>query len=294
MELELAGQSWVSGSTIRLGDLLSDGKRYEQEPWFSIPVADAAGYGLTRFIEGRSVQRSVQGKIPATLALSSAMGRLRVTTLSDSLPAKTLDGWLETFFSSLNGSDGETITWEILRKPDRIDLPKSTFDQKVQFASGKERGRTTIDLKISSPDWPVRSYPILIKVVGHRPVRVATRRIERGEAFDALNTRVETREVSSYHRQGLPGVESLIGMRASGPIQVGRIITSRWAESQPLVLKGETASLVWSEGTVKVTAAAVCRESGAAGEVISIRNLVTSKMSRARIRSDGTLEPVDG
>ncbi len=293
-EPQLLEQVSVPGPDILLRDLVADAFAWEGESWLDLKVADAAGYGLARLLDGRTLLRGTRGKTPESWFEGTKNLRVRIETRSDSLPTPELDSLLEAFFAAREGKDGERLTWEILRRPDRIDLPLAAHSRTLRFASAKERGRTTLYLDIASEPWPVRSYPLLLQVSGHRPVRVTTRRVERGETLDAANTRVEIREVTAYHRQGLPAVDAVIGMRAVAPLQAGRVITDRRVESQPLVRKGETASLVWTQGTVRVTAAAVCRESGAAGDVISVRNLVTSRMGRARVLSDGTLEPLDG
>jgi flagella basal body P-ring formation protein FlgA len=228
------------------------------------------------------------------LAFDFERRSIRVTTRSAILPPDSLGALVDAFLSSQDRRQGESWKWELVRSPAEIRVPVAPHTLEVEYSGNRRKGKVDLNLAIRSGKRILRNLPLTVNLRVEEPVLVARRPIARGETIDSSNTAVEMRETTQMSDQAMPDPLALRGHLAKSTITEGRIVTPLLVAVPPVVRRGQEAELVYANGNVSITAAAVCRQDGIPGQVIMAKNLANHKLIRVRVTGDGRLEPVPG
>lgn len=301
VSLRFRDRALVAGPDIRLGEIA----RIEAGPRAAagletLVVAKAAAFGLTRVLDTdllflrRLKPLTECGPGSACLAFDFERRYVRVTTRSSALSPDSLRSLVDAFLSSRERREGETWKWELVRSPAEIRVPAFPHALELEFSGNRRKGRVDLNLAIRSETRVLRNLSLTVDLRVEEPVLVARRPIARGEALDSSNTALEMRETTQMSDLAMPDPLALRGRLAKATITAGRIVTPLLVEIPPAVRRGQEAELVYVNGNVSITAAAVCRQDGIPGQVIMARNLANHRLIRVRVTGDGRLEPVPG
>ena len=301
VSLRFHDRAQVAGPEIRLGEIA----RIVAEPRVAarletLVVAKAAAFGLTRVLDTdllflrRLKPLTDCGAGSACLALDLERRSVRVTTRSALLPPDSLGSLVDAFLASQDRRKGETWKWELVRTPAEIRVPISPHSLEVDFSGNRRKGKVELNLAIRSENRILRNLPLTVNLRVEEPVLVARRPIARGEAIDSSNTALEMRETTQMSDQAMPDPLALRGHQAKATLAEGRVVTPLLVEIPPAVRRGQEAEIVYTNGNVSITAAAVCRQDGIPGQVIMAKNLANHKLIRVRVTGEGRLEPVPG
>jgi flagellar basal body P-ring formation protein FlgA len=83
--------------------------------------------------------------------------------------------------------------------------------------------------------------------------------------------------------------QALIGKTARRTLLPGQPIPKQAIREPYLVLQGKNVTVMFQEGTIVITGAALALESGAAGDLISARNPDSGIVIRGVVQSDGVI-----
>ena len=122
---------------------------------------------------------------------------------------------------------------------------------------------------------------------------VATQDLRPGQALDAAQLRVETRE--EVPAAGVVStVEEVVGKVPRRAIAAGTALRAEWLEPAKAVLRGETVQVEVVFGGARLKLEGVAEASGAVGETIAIQNPISQRRFRARVESKGRVVVTKG
>lgn len=197
----------------------------------------------------------------ATVAAPLAQETFTAAITRDLAAHFNLEGDLQLeFLRTWNSPDRVARDWQIqVTEYPSIAAPSMLVRCRV-FADGQSLGDTTLTLRAAL--W--------------RDAWVTRQPLATGETFDAAM--LDTRRVDLLReRDALPaavGDRTFIFTRG---IQAGRLLTWRDVARRPLVKKGELVEVSAADGLLVVTMKALAMQNGAAGEVVTVRNLDSKK-----------------
>lgn len=121
-------------------------------------------------------------------------------------------------------------------------------------------------------------------------VLVPSRTIYPGEtvSLDALRE-VELKPGKQAPDAVASRVDELDGKVARRTLLPGRYVPLASLREAYLVEQGSPVQVIYQAGALTITAAAICLQSGAAGEVVRVRNLDTGKTFTGIVAGDGTV-----
>ena len=112
---------------------------------------------------------------------------------------------------------------------------------------------------------------LVLRAVHSREVWVARQPVALGAIFDP--TALDTRRVDLFReRDALPTSAGDRGFVFARGVSAGRVLTWRDLVRRPLVRKGDLVEVSVAEGQLTVTMKALAMESGAQGDVVTLRN----------------------
>lgn len=118
----------------------------------------------------------------------------------------------------------------------------------------------------------------------------ATRQpVERGSLFDP--TALEVRRVDVLReRDCLPAATTTSDYTFSRSLPADRLLTWRDVARRSLVRKGELVEVSASDGALRVTMKALAMQSGAAGDMVTVRNLESRKDITAQVVAENRVQ----
>jgi flagella basal body P-ring formation protein FlgA len=289
-------ESTVTGERIRLGDVarVLAGSQHAVAELETLEVAKSAGFGLTRMIDTDMLFARVLKPYADRFAFDVDHKVIRVSTRAEKLPADSLAHLIDAFVAAMPAPKGMVRRWEIARGPSEILVPAVPHSLELSFAGSKRKGKVDLTLDIRDERRALRHIPLTLNLRVEEPVLVATQRIDRDQPLTPANTKVEMRETTQYNETVLGDPARMLGRLAKATLNPGRIITPLVIAIPPVVKRGQEAKIVYRNGAVSVTAGAVCRQDGLAGQIITAKSLASQRLVRVRVGEDGTLEPVPG
>jgi flagellar basal body P-ring formation protein FlgA len=122
-----------------------------------------------------------------------------------------------------------------------------------------------------------------------RDVWVTRQPVNRGEAFDP--TAFDARRIDVLReRDALPVTTSDHGFTLTRSVGAGRVLTWRDVARRSLVRKGEFVEVAAVEGALSITMKALAMQSGAAGDIVTVRNLDSKKEITAQVVAENRVQ----
>ncbi len=215
-----------------------------------------------------------------------------VTRDEDKIPAEKLISCAREFLQkSRPGPTG--CSWRLAQKPAEMLVPSGvTVSLEAQLPDKKTGDYVRVRITARGRERKLGQTLLLFKTV--YPVRraVAKEDIPAGEMVTPQNTKtkffyVENKMSADYD---LP-----FGMLARRSISTGTVIRRAMvrARKQSVIIdRNQTVTMKISGAGFVVTAIGRALEDGRTDELIKVRNIDTGKVIRARVLSDGRVEPV--
>jgi len=102
---------------------------------------------------------------------------------------------------------------------------------------------------------------------------------------------LERRDISTVP-DASSDLSQLAALSPRRPMRAGEIVRTRMLAATLLVKRGDTVAIVVRSGPVEVRNAGEALEAGREGQVLRVRNAATGRVIRARVLSEGMVEPV--
>ncbi|MEW6594404.1 MAG: flagellar basal body P-ring formation chaperone FlgA [Thermodesulfobacteriota bacterium] len=232
---------------------------------------------------------------------------LSIITLAGALLWATLAPAQETA-ATLGAADFQ----EIFREIAMDDAPWPQADLEARLAEAQPAtlaiSRPEYRYTVITPSPPNRlgrrSVAIAILVNGREEGRVklngdlllyadivcTTKKLDRHHLVSADDLTVVRREISGLDPSALRRPEDAIGRQIKTALQPGAILSRHQLEAPALVKRGDRVTIMAQTGDVLVSVPGEARDSGAAGEVVRVKNLMSRREITARVVESGLVQ----
>jgi flagellar basal body P-ring formation protein FlgA len=132
-------------------------------------------------------------------------------------------------------------------------------------------------------------YTVRARVIAR--VVVAAGAIASGRALDMNDLALERRELTGTLDNVFSDPAELAGQASRRALRAGQVVDRRSVAEAVLVRRGSEVSIVARNEGIVVTTAGQAEGNGRRGETISVRNVATGKVIRARVTGPNEVEP---
>lgn len=154
--------------------------------------------------------------------------------------------------------------------------------------SARNIGNVTVGVRCDG------SHPWTVYIAGRvelmRPVLVLVRPIRRGHPLSAADIQLEDRDASKLMDGYLTSIEAAVGMEARSPLRAGFVLNANVLTPPLLVRRGERVTVLAQSGGFEVRSEAEALENGSRGDLISVRNLRSSRIVEGIVSGSGLIE----
>ncbi|MDH4238463.1 MAG: flagellar basal body P-ring formation chaperone FlgA [Phycisphaerae bacterium] len=189
---------------------------------------------------------------------------------------------------------GSVCEWEAIRAPKDLVIPEKSEDIKLvpRFAKDAGKNQAEVEIVVFGDGKAIGKYEVTfrLKYKCHRVVTLVD--IPAGAVISSKNVKIEN-AISSHPeavdwkppygliaKRPLPA-NTVLGPHMFGPVKPAVIV----GRNQNVVIRIERPPLL-------VTAIGKTMQEGRTGEYIKVRNLNSQRIILARVKEDGTVEPV--
>lgn len=138
-------------------------------------------------------------------------------------------------------------------------------------------------VRISVGGRPAFDQQMVVQAQLWKPVLVATRRLQRGQALDATAAEVQTLDVLRDRIAPIAASTRLDEWEVLQTVVEGRPLTGKDVAPAPLVRKGAVVEVVAGEGGMSISMKGLAMATGVMGDVITVRNMDSRKDFQARV-----------
>lgn len=189
------------------------------------------------------------------------------------LTAERLVAELERELSTRFGVTGE-LKLALARPWEPIKLPGDDLVLAVtELPVGGVSGAFFIRAKASSGGAIVAEWQLPLRAQLWQEVWVAATRLERGQALDRSLLGSQKVDVLRERMPLIPASLDPSSLDVGQSLPAGRPLTRRDVIERPVVRKGQLVEVVAQQGALNLSMKALALESGAAGDLIKLRNL---------------------
>lgn len=175
--------------------------------------------------------------------------------------------------------------WEAVRLPGD-DL----FLAVTELPIGGVSGAFFIRAKASSGGAVIGEWQLPLRAQLWQEVWVAATRLERGQELDRKLLGVQKVDVLRERTPLIPATNDPTSFDITQSIPAGRALTTRDVIERPLVRKGQVVEVVALQGMLAVSMKALALESGAAGDLIKLRNLESRREFSGQILNESKVQ----
>ncbi len=167
-------------------------------------------------------------------------------------------------------------------------LAATRGDVVIALRGGLRAGRTSVQVTVSVRGKQVKSGWATIQLESLRPVLVARRSLQSGDALEGGAVALEQRPVDAAHACDLP-VSALAGARVRAAVDAGDLVACSAIERAAPVARGSVVRVLVRRGKVQVAAAGTLESSARPGELAQARLEGSQRLVRGRLADAGTL-----
>jgi flagella basal body P-ring formation protein FlgA len=165
------------------------------------------------------------------------------------------------------------LRFRVLRGPANIVPGMQSFQ--VSFESeGKDALRTFVRTQIRL----FEDVVVLVKPLGRR------------ELVNALDVRLERRELASVSTKPYTRIEDVIGKQTARPSAASEVETEALLERPTLIRSGSAITLIYDSDGLHVETSGIAEEAGKAGDFIQVKNAASGKTMRGQVLNERTVK----
>ena len=136
----------------------------------------------------------------------------------------------------------------------------------------------------------ISEYRVPVQVSLLKKVWVVDQNVSRGELVGGHVLKPDVRDVYAERGDAIPASESLTNYEASRSLTRGRLLSWDDLEERPQVRKNAIVDVEFSKGALEIRMRGRAMDDGMLGDLITIRNLNTSREFIALVRGENLVE----
>jgi len=121
------------------------------------------------------------------------------------------------------------------------------------------------------------------------PVVCASRNLRKGDVLRDDDVVVERKNISRLPADTLDEKGQAVGLLVKHSIRQGTSLKEWMLEKPPILLKGDLVTILAEKGSIRITVPGMILEKGYQGELIRVKNAMSSKEIYARVRNNTTV-----
>ncbi len=165
----------------------------------------------------------------------------------------------------------------------RTQLSKCQQPLDIDFAPGQGI-RAKTNLRLLCPDRPGWRLFLPMSITRRSAVWVARNSIAHGTALQNSQWQRELRDIASLPASAITS-DDLSGYQTRMTIAAGAVLTQALVSGKTLVKRGQSLTLLASQGNIAITATVEALDNGAVGERIRVRNSGSGRVIEAEVIS---------
>ncbi|MDZ7260808.1 MAG: flagellar basal body P-ring formation chaperone FlgA [candidate division KSB1 bacterium] len=184
----------------------------------------------------------------------------------------------------------QDIILEFHRLPEAIRVPEGKLELQVLPGNhGDLKGNVVINLEVFVNNELQEKIPLCVKIRTFEKVVVARNRINRHQIIRAEDIGLEKRETTLISQKLLTLPQEVVGKRAKGIINPGRILEPALIEPVPLIQRGDLVTIMVKLGNVSVSTVGKALEDGYQDQWITVENVSSRKRLTAQVQDSKTV-----
>ena len=265
----LKAEVTVTGSIVRIGDLVENAGIIAKVPIFRAP-----DLGATGTVSAESVVEAV--RTHALIGLDTGdVSEVVVTRASRTIPAKDIEDRVAQALSAqyaLGPVKDVQVTFDRELRSVQVETTAKGEPRVGYLNYDAHSGR--FDVTLDMPTGATTRGTLRLSGRAAATVEVVTlaRSLERGEVIKSGDLVVERRPRAEIGRDVVGGIDQAIGFAARGAMQPGKPLRTAELMKPELVQRNETVTLVYQVPGITLTVRGKAAEGGAEGDVIAVLN----------------------
>jgi flagellar basal body P-ring formation protein FlgA len=280
----LKAEATVTGSVVRVGDLVENAGIIAKVPIFRAP-----DLGATGTVSAESVVEAVRAH--ALIGLDTGdVSEVVVTRASRTIPAQDIEDRVAQALSAQYAlgpvKDIQVIFDRELRSVQVETTAKG--EPRVGYLNFDSRsGR--FDVTLDMPTGATTRGTLRLSGRAAATVDVVTlaRSVERGEVIKSGDVVLERRPRAEVGRDVFRTIDQAIGFAARGALQPGKPLRTADLMKPELVQRNETVTLVYQVPGITLTVRGKATEGGAEGDVIAVLNEQSKRIVQGVVAGPG-------
>ena len=176
-------------------------------------------------------------------------------------------------------------------QPESLNLPAG----KIEYQSTSQPypnylGRKALNLTVLVDGKEAGSVKMIGNLRLYGKVACTTRRLSRHEQLTESDIKMVRRDITMLGDDLIREQAAAIGKQTSTSLQPGDIIRSSHLDEPPLVKRGELVTIIAQTSGLRATAPGEAKRTGAKGDIIRVKNLMSRKTLLAKVIADGIVQ----
>lgn len=206
------------------------------------------------------------------------------------------NGNLEKIFSNIvmDNSPWPRKDLKITRfsaRPETLSLPAGDLDYRLLNQPHKEYlGKKNLSIAFFVDGREADRVKMSGDLQLYGDVLCTTKRIDRNTILTSDDIKVVRRDISTLESSLLKSPKEAIGKRLKTSLRAGAVLSSDLIENPPLVKRGDLVTIMAQSNNLRVTTQGEVRNTGALGEMVRVKNLMSRREIYARVLGPGVVE----
>jgi len=265
----LKAQAIVTGSIVRIGDLVEHAGIIAKVPIFRAPDLGESGT-----VPAEAVVEAVRRYELIGLDTGD-VSEVTVTRASRAIPADVVEQSVARALSAqyaLGPAKDIVVKFDRELRTIQVD-PGATGDPRVAFVNYDPRsGRFNVTLDLPTGAATHGNLRLAGSATATTEVVTPARPIERGEVLKQSDLLIERRPRGELGGNSIGDLERVLGMAARVPLRSGQVLRAADLMKPEIVQHNATVTLIYEMPGIRLTVRGKAAEGGAEGDVIGVLN----------------------
>ena len=245
---------------------------------------------LTAFAASCFVSSGAPAPQPAAPAKSGAVSTNTPAPVNRQLGEDEVRGLLAAYLDENRGEGGAKWELHFTRPWDPITVPNKPLSVKILEPSlSRIYSSCIFRFELRAGGKLLGSWQAPARVQLWRDVLVTHGNLRRGDPLNSTEVASESRDVLTLRNPVFDLPEDPGAYEIAESLQDGMPLTPRSFRLRPVVFRGQTADAVVKQGAMVISLKVEVMENGVPGQLVRVRNLVSRRELRGKVRDAQTI-----